>query len=69
MHIDDSEREFRDEVVSIEKVGYYYGEWDPKSNQPNGYGFWIWNDGKMVYENYFKQGLMSGYGRAVGVSR
>jgi hypothetical protein len=49
-------------VTSVGKYKYL-GEWDPTTNTPHGYGFWMKNNTKTLVECYCKQSLHVGVGR------
>ena len=52
-HADNEPREFKEELINVGKYKYL-GEWDPTSNTPHGFGFWIKTNGKTLIECYCK---------------
>jgi hypothetical protein len=59
---DSEPRQFIEEVITVGKYKYI-GEWDPTTNTPHGFGFWMKNNFKSLVQCYCKQGLHVGFGR------
>jgi hypothetical protein len=34
----------------------FYGEWNPETNEPHGYGFMVMKNGEKLYNGYVKAG-------------
>lgn len=60
-HADNEPWEFKEELIAVGKYRYL-GEWDPTSNTPHGFGFWVKSNGKTMVECYCKQSQQVGFG-------